>query len=277
MRVLALVAVAACGRLDFGANTNASGNGNGTTDAPAQWPDGAAAPIDAAVAGLVAYWPMDQFIPGQPSGGRFVDVIGAHDAMCTTCPTVTTGVVDNAAVFDGQTSCLTVPTLGGWVDSSFTISAWVQSTNRNGPIVVHESSNGCPSPELSLTNGVGLTQLNTSNSTHNFAWTLSGIAANTWHHVAVTWDGTTQRVFLDGLCNCSVSPTLQPLDNTQPFTIGCYPTGGATHLWGSLDEVRVYNRTLSMSEIADLYAVSGRTATPVACNATCLPAPPPAS
>jgi hypothetical protein len=141
-----------------------------------------------------------------------------------------------------------------------------------GPVVVHESLNGCPSPELRASTGVGLVQFNVSGSAvHNEAWTTAPLAnPGDWHQVAVAWDGAQQSIYLDGLCMCSEPQAKAPEQNVQRFTIGCYPTGGPLFFAGEIDEVRLYDRVLAPDEMASLVTVSGHSApTPVACSAVC--------
>ena len=221
--------------------------------------------------GLIAYWSFDDT-------DLATDVMGINDMTCegAECPMSGDGVVGGAGVFDGASSCGSVPTLEDWSSPSFTISAWAKSPGMNGPVVVHESGSGCPSPAMEINEGsLGLVQLNTSDDAHNEAWTTSTIADMAeWHQVAVRWDGTSQQVYLDGVCSCSVTPELGPLDQTEAFTIGCYPNAG-TMFTGTLDEVRLYDRALDPDEIAGLYAVGGHTAPlPQDCPATCAATPP---
>ena len=251
---LAYLLLAGCGRLGFGS----------MPEPPS--PDAAIAMVTGpTTAGLVAYWPFE---------AAAADAIGGNDATCTNCPTYSDGVVGKAAVFTGS-ECLTVSSMQSWSQPTFTLSAWILAPNMDGPIIAHESSGGCPSPEMSLVNGLGFTQLNTSDSAHNEAWMTAAIPApDTWHQVAVSWDGTRQEVFVDGQCACDVTPTLGPLDNVQPFTIGCYP-GAGTMFAGSMDEVRIYNRALSHAEVADLYGIGGLVSpTPIDCSIACAPAHP---
>jgi hypothetical protein len=258
LRVAFVLLVTACGRLGFEGVPAGGGSASGPDiDAPAM----VAGPT---TVGLVAYWSFDTSI---------ADTVGTNDATCTNCPASGPGVAGNAQVFTGS-ECLSVTSMQSWSAPTFTLSAWIQAPAMTGPVMVHESSSGCPSPELSVTNGLGLTQLNNV-GTHNEAWTPVAIAQpDAWHHVAVTWDGTTQEVFLDGQCACNAAPTSLPADNVQPFTIGCYP-GAGTMFTGSIDEVRIYNRALSHADVAGLYAVGGLVApTPIACAIACASAPP---
>ncbi len=262
LRAWPWLVLAGCGRLGFGAQPPQPDAAPGI-DAPAP-----------TTTGLVAYWTMDDV-----TNLATTDAFGGNTATCTsgTCPTIAPGIVGNAAVFDGTTSCLTVASLTGWADATFTISAWVRSPGMSGPVVVHESSSGCPSPELEVSGGAGLVQLNITDSTpHNEAWTPAAITnPSAWHQIAVAWDGASQWVYVDGACACGLPQTKGPLDNVQPFTIGCYPTGSPSFFSGAIDEVRVYNRVLSADEIGVLYAVGGGAApAPAACTATCATAAP---
>lgn len=77
--------------------------------------------------------------------------------------------------------------------------------------------------------------------------------ANQWYHVAGTFDGTNMIAYLDGVA-------VTPSDNTA-FTwngnitdirIGLLATNSGDFL-GTIDDVRIYNRTLTETEIATLH------------------------
>jgi len=244
------VLLAGCGRLGFGEQPVET-----TADAPAPTPDSGAPS-----AGLAAYWSFG-------GSNRLADGVGGNDASCTSCPTLDGSV----AIFNGTSSCLDVPGLQSWMVPAFTISAWIEAAAPSGPIVAKESDTTCPSPSMEISNAhPGIVQLNTSDSTHNLAYTpATTVTMQQWHHVAVTWDGTAQQVYVDGVCDCAITPALAPLDNIAQFSIGCYPAAG-TFFEGSIDEVRLYDRVLAADEIAQLYAFQGRTApAPQACAITC--------
>jgi hypothetical protein len=71
---------------------------------------------------------------------------------------------------------------------------------------------------------------------------------NAWTHLAATYDGTTIRLFVNGVQAATRAQTGALVASTQPLRIG----GNA--LWaewfqGQLDEIRVYDRALSTTEI----------------------------
>ena len=78
------------------------------------------------------------------------------------------------------------------------------------------------------------------------------LTLNTWHFVAVTFDGTFLRYYLNGRPDGSI-PVQGPLcTNDEPFYIGVdFPL--TTEYWhGAIDEVRVWNVALSEGQILDL-------------------------
>ncbi|HNT28304.1 MAG TPA: DUF4215 domain-containing protein [bacterium] len=79
-----------------------------------------------------------------------------------------------------------------------------------------------------------------------------------WHHITGTYDGTYVRMYVDGVLETTSDPCLDvPMPNDHPVTIGHVPwtlidypdTYTGT---GYIDEVRIYDRALSLSEIAAL-------------------------
>ena len=81
---------------------------------------------------------------------------------------------------------------------------------------------------------------------------LGGPAAllpRTWTHLAMTWDGTTLKTFVDG-AEVAAQPAPGPLVTSS----GQLRIGGDSvrNGWfnGLIDEVRIYNRPLTATEIA---------------------------
>jgi hydrogenase maturation factor HypE len=76
----------------------------------------------------------------------------------------------------------------------------------------------------------------------------TALPLNTWSHLAGTYDGATLRLYVNGVLAAS-----------QPYTGSIITSSGALRLggnavWGEyftgrIDEVRIYNRALSQSEI----------------------------
>ena len=79
---------------------------------------------------------------------------------------------------------------------------------------------------------------------------------NTWFHVAATYDGATIRLYINGVLDQSLANAFTINNNNIDLTIGADVSGSdARDLQGLVDDVRIYNGTLSANEIRDLACV----------------------
>ncbi len=101
--------------------------------------------------------------------------------------------------------------------------------------------------------------LEIGNGTNIFYGTVEGLITSqdlndgNWHHVAVVVNRSTKKItlFVDGVIQANLTSDFVPtmdLSNNLPFYIGVERTGVA-HFKGNIDEVRVWNRALCISEI----------------------------
>ena len=76
-----------------------------------------------------------------------------------------------------------------------------------------------------------------------------------FHHIAGTWDGKLMQLYVDGVLHDSVAVT-NYVNNSRDLYLGC-SFGGQYNLMrffrGSLDELSIYNRALTSTEIIDIY------------------------
>jgi hypothetical protein len=82
------------------------------------------------------------------------------------------------------------------------------------------------------------------------------LQANTWHLAVATYDGATMRLYLDGLEVGSTAKTGEVANQGDVSAwIGGNPGDPTGKTWdGLIDEVRLYNRPLSVSEVQQLQA-----------------------
>src|SRR5262249_19624298 len=77
-----------------------------------------------------------------------------------------------------------------------------------------------------------------------------------WHHVAATFDGTEQKLYLDGKLQREVVHRSGPVGENEDFlSIGGRPDGGC--FAGLIDEAMMYNRALTSGEVERLYEWAG--------------------
>ena len=95
----------------------------------------------------------------------------------------------------------------------------------------------------------------TNPSWQNFDSTRA-LKVNVWRHVATTYDGARLRVYIDGKAAGSKAITGRTCVSGQPLAVGAKnaPAKGLYEaFWdGRLDDVRIYNRALSVAEIGQL-------------------------
>src|SRR5262249_55454266 len=80
---------------------------------------------------------------------------------------------------------------------------------------------------------------------------------NTWYHAAVTYDGSTLSLYLNGKLEASKTTTaINTQLDANGLTIGFRPDESA--YWnGLIDEPAIYNRALSAAEIQAIYNARG--------------------
>jgi hypothetical protein len=244
MRAALLVLVAACGRYGFDATANA---------------DSPAITADADTSGLVAEWAMESV-----AGDVVPDLTGhGHDAVCSTaamsCPTVTAGKHGNALRFDGVNDHLTVanaPDLETMTALTVTAWIWVDSVTagQTGCFVNKPLGTGDANSWQSCMNGMQQVLFYSNTS---IAAGVDGLYTNpnslplaAWVHIAIRWDGTFKTIWVNGL-DLIGDPSTLTFDSND-IVIGYDMDFGAPSVpfTGIVDEVRIYNRALSDSEIA---------------------------
>ena len=198
------------------------------------------------------------------AGGVVADASGhGHDAMCSSCPLVVAGKVGAALRFDGMTNVLAVPDAPE-LDTMFgvTVAAWLwldalPSTTYycflNKPL----GTGANDSWQACITTGDATyfgSDLSPTAPTGDDLLDPTPFPGTTWKHIAITWDGTTKQIWIDGMLRTSDSAVLA--FDSQPIVIGYDVDNGTPEgaLAGILDEVRIYNRALSASELAALAA-----------------------
>jgi hypothetical protein len=88
-----------------------------------------------------------------------------------------------------------------------------------------------------------------------FPTQTAAYSAQAWHHVVITYDGTTIRQYVD----TNVEPTAAkagPITVAKPIGIGANPAGAASSFEGAMSEVAIYNSTLSTTRIAAHFAAA---------------------
>lgn len=204
---------------------------------------------------LVAYWKFDE-----GSGTTAFDSTEhANHGTLVNGPTWVEGYSGSGLSFDGNDDYVEVPHSDVLTITDYiTISAWVHGgTLGSGENwIVNKGMVDKEANYFFLVRGkkIRLGYFDTSGSEKRIEspdvnW------SDRWFHIAATWQpfGSKRmgRIYVDG-----VEVRADDMDkivgtNTSPLAIGRKHKGDKWY-WGLLDEVRIYNRTLSASEIMDI-------------------------
>ncbi|WP_299552591.1 LamG-like jellyroll fold domain-containing protein [Seonamhaeicola sp.] len=147
--------------------------------------------------------------------------------------------------------------------SSFSLESWVlqEATVAKGTIISKGNTDLTLKTgyHLTIDNGYpNLTWYDNANSEVLNVTSPYAIPNNEWHHIAATYDGTTARLYLDGIEVISGAPSAAPLDVPQHFKIGAETANYATtpinvnFFNGAIQEARVWDVALTATQIREM-------------------------
>ncbi len=224
--------------------------------------------------GLVACYPFD----GDANDGSG----NGNNGVAKGGLSYTSGKIGQAAKFDGISSYIKVPNHSSLnLQKDMTLSAWVYDYSHNpygaiGTSLIlfkgkwsYISDEQKRQYEFSSSYGynvefahVGLFNNQTNGWEQLFS--IDSIPINQWKHITVTYDGQSQKVYIDGKLNNSKNSAFNLFIPTspEPLTIGAgfrddnvEPSNVKD---GLIDDLRIYNRALSEAEIQQIYNCSNR-------------------
>lgn len=223
--------------------------------------------------GLIAHWPLDE-----TSGTTVTDVVGTADGVYTNGGTDVTsiqGVLNTALEFQPLNNTDYVDLTANGLNllqnrSAASASLWVRTDDIDydgQQDLISFSINGNDNNSRFSINfrDTGRAEVGGRASdadTWHYSRTASGvITENKWHHIVGTVDYANNNinVYVDGVLLASginggifdQSSTANTL--SQRASLAASDSGIQEHLDGKLDDVRLYNRVLSATEVQQLY------------------------
>jgi len=207
---------------------------------------------------LVGYWRFDE-----GSGTIAADASGnGNNGTLLNGPTWTTGRIGGAVRFDGNNDYVNLPSgvLNGL--SNVTTAFWIK-TSKTGKQAIFSGANSGNNEEylLYFTSHTQFLFFAGESPSSYVAWNIASIANGQWHHVAVVRDDANNRaiLYIDGTSQAAKATTLNPLSiAANGLVIGQEQdaVGGGFDpvqaFAGDFDELRIYNRVLSATEIQTL-------------------------
>lgn len=214
--------------------------------------------------GLVSWWPGD---------GDASDIQGSNHGMLQNGATFEPGMVSQAFSFDGVDDYVSVAANPNLHSGAITIDLWVQARDLSNPpgttasSIVTSNLGDFDGYQLQIhtDGGVGFV-LGGGSSRTFYISSPSEIVAGEWYHVAVSYDGVggigslklhingIQRTFTLALGGGFAEPS-GPISYSgdYPLTIGRRNQPAVGNFSGLADEVEIFDRALSASEIQAIF------------------------
>jgi len=217
----------------------------------------------------VAYWRL-----GEDTGTAADDLVGAHDGIYrngTTLATASGPLGGEATVtphFDGVNDYVEAATDASFDLPEGTFQVWMNSDAFGGAPRTLVSSGSIGFVEGSILVAINADDSGQiafrlqDDSADYFVWTpLNTIAADQWHHVAVSWGSGGMKIYVDGTLHMTKAFTGGVAFTGDPITIGASQKFSAPgqaepadrFFKGNLAEAAFFDEALSDTEIADLY------------------------
>src|SRR6266536_5688534 len=202
--------------------------------------------------GLIAHWKFDE-----GAGTVVVDFsTNGNNGTLTNGTAWVTGWSSNALSFDGADDFVEVPyspSLG--ITGDITVAAWIKrgALGDYGGIMAKTDGNNMWDYDFYI-DGDNLHFWSDNQSPQN-TFSTATISDTEWHHVAATRSGETVTFYIDGGPVGTATVSGDSADNPVPVRIGTDGPGysGDSMFNGLIDDVRIYNRALSLAEIRALY------------------------
>lgn len=197
--------------------------------------------------GPVGWWKLDE-----GSGTQTSDMAGGNNATVESGAQWTQGKYGKALKFDGAESARVTNTAALSVTTG-TVDFWFKSDVFSGwqeIVSKYDATTDRNGYSFQLSND------------RIYAYICSATACNEvggstyltlgeWYHGALTWDGTSIKLYLNGKLDGQGNQTLVPVSNVTDFCIGGDAVSDSWDFHGSVDDVRVYNYIRTQKQILE--------------------------
>lgn len=162
-------------------------------------------------------------------------------------------VNEYAASFDGSDDSIDVPWDSSLANGQFSFGAWVKAPSQSDNDVICMESTG-PWLKISTNGGTALVTTTIDSNTSDTSGSATAFD-DSYHHVFVTFNGSDVVLYVDGSEDLTESKSGSQEYTSEDMSIGRRaPDGrGGNELNGLVDDVRVYSRALSSTEVDNLY------------------------
>ena len=205
--------------------------------------------------GLVGWWRAEN---------NASDSKGTNNGVLLNGTSFNVGAVGQAFRFNGSNQVVQIPYAPELVSSNFSVEAWVNPSILpvNDELIFGQNNGHFQLVVRTGTTGLRAIWQFSSGFGSFFAVSSSNqIPVGQFSHLVGTWDGRTLKIFVNGTIQGQFVIAAPAPDPGCPFFIGglhnpgtgsCAATG--RYFNGMIDEVSLFNRTLTSGEVAALYS-----------------------
>ncbi len=204
---------------------------------------------------LVSYFKLDGL------SGDVNDSIQNFNGTNTGATRGAVGIINNSFSFDGGSDYITLSGSGGITpNDDVSLQAWIKVNTLDTITQYIISKSGSISTNkdysLAITATTDLVQLVVFQGNTGYSVvSTSAIQTGQWYHVVGTWDDTANklRLYINGILNNTASPSLTRSKTALNLVIGKFADGSSNYFDGKIDEVGIWNRNLTATEVTQLY------------------------
>ena len=209
--------------------------------------------------GLVSYWHMDE-TSWNGTTGEVKDVLGRNNGTAINNSNTTSfGRYNRAGNFNGNQSITILNTDSLNLVNNLTISVWIKpnlsmTECRYYDVVAKDTiySQGYGIEFYGCNNRVEFWTRGTSLKSVSWNYGSLSLIAGNWYNIIGIYNGTNLSIYVNGALN-STGVGVNPGSTINPLMIGYANSLSDFKFNGSIDEVMIYNRSLSSQEVKALY------------------------
>jgi hypothetical protein len=211
-------------------------------------------------AGLVAYWRLNEGVGTTATDATANQLDGTLEGASWTNNGIaqvnTSGsfglALDLSASRGSYVQVASVPSLP--LGNQFTFEAWIKPrAARCNTILSRGDGVNLTNTDFILEVGFDGTNCGVMKlalmTAGNWTTSASAVPLNAWTHVAVTFDGMTNRFYINGVLDNAMPASAVMVQSGSALFIGRQGTAGTNYFEGELDEVRIWNTVRSEAEI----------------------------